>query len=145
MNRRSEFLSIVRESASFYEIILNSFEEREVSNCDIELNLEAVRQPVWDFLVQNCPSFVNRDCDAEFSEIFSSCLFNLFIAEENVLFETRYTLKAFCNDCNLGFSVESPTMVNYVADVDLENLENVNDWPTLLRSATISRCFAQIS
>jgi len=32
-----------------------------------ELNLATIRQPVWDLLVQNCPSFANRSCEAEFS------------------------------------------------------------------------------
>ena len=37
--------------------------------------LDEIRQPIWSKIIENCASFRNRNCDAQFSEIFSSNFF----------------------------------------------------------------------
>jgi len=116
--------------------MMSSFGDNDniiVGNNGLEQNLFTIRQPVWDFLAQTCPSFTNRDCDAQFSEIFSSTLFNLFTLDEQAFFQSKYILKAFCDNCNVPSSIETPIMINYISDNDLGCLENLHDWPNLLR------------
>ena len=113
----------------------SNLEDNAIAN-DIEVNLQTIRQPVWEFISQKCPSFANRDCNAQFSEIFSSCIFSFLTQEEKAIFMTRYNLKAFCNVCNVYFNIDSPAMVNYISAHDLENLTDLNDWPNLLDPLT---------
>ena len=60
-------------------------DDKDINNEDF---LSQIRQPVRDFLALNCTSFANRDCEAKFSEIFSSCVFDKFIKEEKDIFQT---------------------------------------------------------
>ena len=134
---KSEFFTLVYRCSTFYEVLLNllELEDNAIAN-DIEVNLQTICQPVWEFISQKCPSFANRDCNVQFSEIFSSCIFSFLTQEEKAIFMTRYNLKAFCNVCNVYFNIDSPAMVNYISAHDLENLTDLNDWPNLLDPLT---------
>ena len=76
------FLRNIHERTFLFKALFNCMNQYENlllhSETDTN-NLEYMaqyRQPVWDFLVQHCESFAHRDCDAIFSEIFSSQVFN---------------------------------------------------------------------
>jgi len=56
----------------------------------------------------------------------------LFTFEEQALFQSRYTLKVFCDNCDVHSSIETPVMINYISDHGLGQLENLHDWPNLL-------------
>lgn len=129
MDFKSDFFTCIHDCLSQYDILLNS--AIDDINLDYEIILSTMRQPVWDYLVQNCPSFANRNCDAQFSEIFSSCIFNTLSEQEKVLFMTSYKLRGYC-DCNEDVSVESRIMLNYISELDLNKLDSFNNWQSLL-------------
>ena len=53
---------------------------------EIEYNLALLRQLFWNILVQDCRSFANRNCNAQFSEIFSSSIFDKLLAAFSLSF-----------------------------------------------------------
>ena len=58
----------------------------EESNVKEEF-LALIRQPVWDYLALNCPSFANHS-EAVFSEIFSCSIFDKLKMEKKYIFQT---------------------------------------------------------
>ena len=53
--------------------------------------------------------------------------------EERNLFLTCYMLKGHCDNCGEDlFSCQVNVMVNYFSQDDLNSLDNINDWQTLL-------------
>ena len=89
---KSYFYKLLHVCFEQYDALLNSDNYDNDKEKDIEEFLACIRQPVWDFLALNCPSFANRDCDAIFSEIFSSCMFDKLRIEERNMFQTSYIL-----------------------------------------------------
>jgi len=83
---QSLFFDLITKCLKSYSIILNSDNGDDRDN---EQNLSVIRQPVWDFLVSNCASFKNRDCNAEFSQIFAGQVVHNLTMQEKGLFETR--------------------------------------------------------
>ena len=74
---------MLRECFEQYDPLLSSEnpDDEEESNVKEEF-LALIRQPVWDYLALNCPSFANRDSEAVFSEIFSCSIFDKLRMEE---------------------------------------------------------------
>ena len=137
-NAKSEFFEIMHCFISQYrEIIASHASYREQQNEEIvidplELELSIIRQPIWDFLTQFCPSFANRDANAIFSEIFSSNVFNTFLDSEKNLFETSFSLSGCCMGCNENLALHSRICLNYISKVDLNSMDSFNEWPNLL-------------
>ena len=132
---KSSFFELLHECFEQYNALLNSDYnyDNDKDKKIIEEFLSQIRQPVWDFLALNCPSFANRDCESIFSEIFSNCIFNKLRIEERNLFLTCYMLKGHCDNCGEDlFSRQVNVMVNYFSQDDLNSLNNINDWQTLL-------------
>lgn len=127
--RKSHFFEILNDTFLQYN---NIFHSDSLTFSDSEHLVARIRQPVWDFLVSKCPSFVNRDAEAQFSEIFSSCIFNELTEEEKSLFQTQYTLAGVCENCREPVSTQSKIMLNYVSELDLNSLENIHEWSSLL-------------
>ena len=52
------------------------------SNVALQTNvwtlLDEIREPIWVKVIEQCPSFRNRNCDSEFYEIFSNVFFSKF-------------------------------------------------------------------
>ena len=68
----------------------------------------------------NCPSFANRDCNAEFSQIFTVEMIDNLTEQESDLFETRYILEGICSSCGEDLSLCCRTLLNYVR-IELKN------------------------
>ena len=96
----------------------------------LELQLAEIRQPIWDFLATACPSFVNRDANAIFSEIFS--IFATFTLSERNLFQTISTLTGKCSNCNENLRLNECILFNYITQDDIAALGNFKEWSSLL-------------
>ena len=44
--------------------------------------LEEIKEPLWAYLTQQCPSFLARDCNACFSQIFEERAFGKLTPDE---------------------------------------------------------------
>lgn len=54
--------------------------------------MSRVREPIWNHIKLNCSSsFIPRNCDAEFYQIFAENIFNTLSHEEKLLFETSFS------------------------------------------------------
>ena len=95
--RRSEFFNLL--------LIVGSTEldENFLGSDNSILTLETVREPIWAKIIEYCPSFRNRDLNAEFSEIFSSRFFNTLTPEEKDVFEFSYCMTGRCLSCLFFF------------------------------------------
>jgi len=67
--------------SNFFELLINSNRTMSLIN---------IRGIVWNQIIRYCPTFVARDCNAEFSEIPSSDIFRSLSNEEKVLASSRY-------------------------------------------------------
>ena len=69
LETKSEFFSLLQSCLDQYDSLLNSnhYDNERIVK---EALLTQFRQPVWDYLAQNCPSFTNRDCQAQLRNIF---------------------------------------------------------------------------
>ena len=94
--------------------------------------LSQLRQPIWDYIVSNCSLFVLKNCDLEFSQIFTGNIFNSLSSEEQILFETSYNLEGTCSQCNHNNQRTSPFIVSYSSQIELANFDDFNCWPQVL-------------
>ena len=69
--------------------------------------LDEIRDPVKSKIIANYPSFQNKNCDAEFSDIFSSNLFKNLSQVERNFFETSITGVGLCSICNIEQDFQS--------------------------------------
>jgi len=79
-----------------FEMIMNAFPVYKTAVSDSDINLlTLIREPIWECIISKCPSFVPRNCDAEFSQIFTGAIFNNLSIEEKLLFESTYSVGVF--------------------------------------------------
>ena len=50
--------------------------------------LEEIKEPLWAYLRQQCPSFLERDCNARFSQIFEEKTFGKLTPDEMNIFSS---------------------------------------------------------
>ena len=131
LERKSEFFDKLFTCFERYSALIDNSITGPI-NVDIEALLTEIRQPVWDFLALTCPSFTNRNLDAQFAEIFSDNVFQHLTLQEKELFCTYYVLKGRCKDCGTYLSAAEYNVLNYITVSDLNNLENLDDWKALL-------------
>lgn len=83
----------------------------------IEQDLAFIREQIWIDLCNFCLSFSDRTCNAQFSEIFSSVLFNIIkdLGEKN-LFHSSYTLTSFCINCHKDVISDCEVLVHYISE-----------------------------
>ena len=98
-----------------------------ILNSDFDLLIQ-VREPIWDYIIQNCPSFIPRNSDAEFSQIFSGNIFRSLASEERALFETYFKIEGVCSQCNHMNSRNNSVMVSYISEISHENFD-YSRWP----------------
>ena len=127
ISTRSTFIETYMFSLT-YELHVQENDEISIA----EEVLAQVREPVWSQLTSFCPSFLARDSDAQFSEIFSSSLFNNLLAVEKALFYTEFSLKTSCSFCNKELTSNCEVLVHFLQDHDVTALENMHDWPKML-------------
>ena len=107
LERKSEFFDKIFTCFERYSAFLDNSITGPINVDMLGLGLALlteIRQPVWDFLALTCPSFTNRNCDAQFAEIFSDNFFQHLTLQEKELFCTYYVLKGRCKDCGTYLS-----------------------------------------
>ena len=101
----------------------------------LNTNLSNIREPVWSYLRDCCPSFRNRDCNAQFSEIFSSRIFNDLTPFEKSFFQASYFYRGVCQLCNSYLVVEEYVIVSVLSITEYPQLMiNQDLWPFLIES-----------
>ena len=79
--------------------------------------------------IENCESFCSGNCDAVFSDIFSSNFFKTLSQQEQQIFETKVNSKGIYNQCRVEKEYESTTSVNFSSAFGYpELLAYENDW-----------------
>ena len=134
----SIFLRIIFECCNVYENLTRNHNQVSL-NFNFDLLQIQVRDPIWDFVIDKCPSFRLRDCNAVFSEIFQEHVFE-FNEIEKAMFLTCYDYDFLCNTCGNNNIKSTATFVQYVSN--LHNEQNLNflseSWPTVLFSQNFS-------
>ena len=112
----SDFFEIVFNSINSYQggkppcsyRFLNSRESSTVVSIgSLMSTLNNIREPVWNYLINNCNSFINRSSNAQFSQVFSSNVFNSLTNDENSIFQTTYSVKGYCDTCHCDINANS--------------------------------------
>ena len=66
--------------SNIFEAVVGAIDIYEAAIISSYTNLlSQLRQPIWDYIVSTCSSFVFKNCDAEFSQIFTGNNFNSFV------------------------------------------------------------------
>ena len=95
-----------------------------------ENDLNAIREPVWDYVCQICPSFALKDCNAQFSEIFSTNAFKNLTETEKSKIVSVYSTIAYCKEHVI---TNSDVFVNYISLTQLNSLNiNVCNWSSAI-------------
>ena len=100
---RNEFTELLFNTCSRY------IESRENSKL-----LEEIKEPLWAYLRQQCPSFFPRDCNACFSQIFEKRTFGKLTPDEMNIFLSLRTFQSFCETCQKDVVLNSSILVNFV-------------------------------
>lgn len=97
---------------------------------DNSLLLRDLRDPVWSYIIDHCSSFVARDCNACFSEIFEEKTFGFLNEEEENLFTTLRSFDSICNTCEQVITLNSRIILTVVTINGLNELGlDKNMWP----------------
>lgn len=116
---RNEFTELLFNTCSRY------IESRENSKL-----FEEIKEPLWAYLGQQCPSFLARDCNACFSQIFEERTFGKLTSDEKSIFSSLTTFQSFCETCQKDVVLNSSILVNFVTRCALQKCElNYNSWP----------------
>jgi hypothetical protein len=84
-------------------------------------------------------SFVLRNCDAEFSQIFTGTIFHRLSSEEKLLFSSFYVVRGVCLQCNKNNERNSDIVVSYISEIELANCDDlVNGCPDVLSPNNIN-------
>ena len=121
-------------SCQQYEILLRNHIEMPF-DVNYELLQFQVRETIWDFLCEKCPSFRPRDCNAVFSDIFREQVFSDLNDLEKLALITTLNFNEVCSICNstcIGFV---NTFVQYVSNTDPNY---ITDWPDMLFQTNFS-------
>ena len=76
--------------------------------------LAEIREPVWLYLIEQCTSFPQRDCNACFSQIFEENTFGKLNAMELSLFATPRLFEPYCITCQKQVTLNSRIFLTYV-------------------------------
>ena len=71
-----------------------------LQNSNVHTDLELLREPVWAWLRQHCPSFTDMSANAVFSDIFRLSTVGQMNMELKSLFLIQQTNQSFCCTCN---------------------------------------------
>ena len=84
----------------------NEFTELRFNTCSRYIEprensklLEEIKEPLWAYLRQQCPSFLAIDCNACFSQIFEKRTFGKLTPDEMNIFSSLRTFQSFCETC----------------------------------------------
>ena len=91
-----------------------------------ESKLDAAREPAWDYLRETCPSLTPMDCNAQFSEIFTTNVFCDLNALEKSKVISVFSSIGFCDRCNQHVISNSEVFVNHISLLQLNAPECAN-------------------
>ena len=94
-----------------------------------EMALAHVREQVWEYLREKCPSLRAMDCNAQFSEIFTRQTFGYLSSSQKAALLSTFNHKANCSRCGLMSEVVIEVFLHYMT-----RLEPAGGtyWPELL-------------
>ena len=85
-NEPSNIFQIIMSEVPVYEAVL--------LNSQV-ISMSQVREPTWDYTILKCSSFIPRNCEAEFSQLFTRNIFNPHMHE---IFPQLYCMKRVPGD-----------------------------------------------
>ena len=136
------YLSNLPAKNEFTELLFNTCSYYICSRED-SASLKEIRELVWSYIIDHCSSFVARDCNACFSQIFEQrTLGNMNIDEES-LFVTLRTFDCFCNTYAKRVTLNSKILLTLVTKRGLQHLGlDKNMWPPGLEISTrkLAKC-----
>ena len=118
----------------FTELLFNTC-SRYVESPENSRLLEEIREPIWAYLREQCPSFSARDSNACFSQIFEEKTLGRLTSDEMNIFSSLRTFQSFCETCQKDVVLNSSILVNFVTRSALEKCKlNYNSWPQFVSS-----------
>ena len=91
---------------------------------------EEIKEPLWAYLRQQCPSFLARDCNACSRQIFEEKPFGKLTPDEMNILSSLRTFQSFCETYQKDVVLNSSILVNCVTRSALQKLGmNYNSWP----------------
>ena len=118
---RNEFTELLCNTCSRY------MQSRENSKL-----LEEIKEPLWAYLRQQCTSFLARDCNACFSQIFEERTIGELTPDEMNIFSSLRTFHSFCETCQKDVVLNSSILVYFVTRSAFQKFElnnYYNSWP----------------
>ena len=113
----------------FTELLFNTC-SRYIESPENNKLLEEIKEPLWAYLRQQCTSFLARDCNACFSQIFEERTFGKLTSDEMNIFSSLRTFQSFCETFQKDVVLNSSILVNFVTRSKLQKCElNYNSWP----------------
>ena len=116
---------------SITELLCNTC-SRYIESRENSKLLEEIKELLWAYLRQQCPSFLVRDCNACFSQIFEERTFGKLTPDETNIFSSLRTFHSFCETCQKDVVQNSSILVNFVTRSALQKCElnnYYNSWP----------------
>ena len=139
-NDMSRFLDLIMNACEHYQHLESRYQSSEMSLPHTELTIN-VRNPIWDYVIANCSSFRNRDCNAQFSQIFQENVFNFSNDLDRALFVSSYQYNEYCSQCESQSEGTVFGFIQYVSPINLNNnfdIMNIGtNWPEMLLSQNL--------
>ena len=104
-----------------------------------EIDMAAIREPVWAYLRQHCNSFATMSDHAVFSDIFTLNTVGVMTQELKPLFLIQQTDQSICTSCDNVVVKETSIFVLYITSVNVthRNFENYVSEAILPSSAAL--------
>jgi len=91
-----------------------------------------IREATWSNIIRSCSTFTARDCNAEFSEIFSSEIFRSITDDEKNTFQIIFNAAGYCANCNISVDQET-NIVTVLYSLEFSDLLTLPYyWPRFL-------------
>ena len=123
----------------FTELLLKAC-SRYIESPENSRLLEEIKEPLWAYLRQQCPSFWARYCNACSSQIFEEKTFGKLTPDEMNIFSSLRTFQSFCETCQKDVVLSSSILVNFVIRSALQKCGlNYNSWPQFVSAIQTQR------
>ena len=88
------------------------------------------------YIIEKCPSFRAKDCNAEFSQIFQESVFNFQNDFERAMFLSTYQFNQLCTNCDHQCVGSVDVFLQYFSwEGDVNDV--IVQWPELLFSENL--------
>ena len=118
------YLSTLTVRNEFTELLFNTC-KRYIESQGNDRMLREIRKPIWVYLQQHCPSFLERDSNACFGQIFEERTFGDLSSKEMNIFSSQRIFESFCKTCHDSVALKSSILVNYVTRSALHFNHNI--------------------